>query len=177
MYERIRIEEVASILGIKARVLESDIKDLAWLWEMTVKDVTVCDSLGALDVLAAIAKAYLRGRNCRMGSYQTLLKHLPTKAAVMYLMADHVAEENEDHVFYQHLRDCGVISAETFVATAAQMNRERIRKREEEEKHQKEQAKEEAKQKTHEYVQRLKEQQSYNILDEVRKLLQGGNQP
>ena len=96
----------------------------------------------------------------------------------MYLMVDNVSEENdtEGHVFYQHLRDCGVISAETFIATAAQMNRDRIRKREEEEKHQKEQAKEEAKQKAHEYIQRLKGQQPHNILDEVRKLLEGGGQ-
>ena len=67
------IDELASVLGIKTKVLEADIiRDLAWLWEETMGDMELHNPLSALDVLNATAKAYIRGRNCRMGSWQTL---------------------------------------------------------------------------------------------------------
>ena len=179
MYRRLALEELASVLGIKKKVLEADIRDLAWLWEMTIEDMDLHNPLGALDVLNAIAKAYIRGRNCRMGSYQTLWKHLPTKAAIIYHLAKYVSEKNAPggYVWFPHLRDCVVTSVEDFLATAGQMNSERSLRQEEEVKRQREQAKEATEQKARDYMQRLKGQRRYNILYEVRRMMEGGDQP
>jgi hypothetical protein len=179
MYRRLTLEELAPILGIKKKVLESDIRDLAWLWEQTMGDMAHHDPLSALDVVNAIAKAYIRGRNCRMGSYQTLWKHLPTKAAMIYHLGEYVSEKNAPggYVWFPHLRDCGLTSLDDFIATAGQMNSERYIRQEEEEKHQKKQAKEAAEEKVRDYMQRLREQRRYEVLDEVRRLIEGGDRP
>lgn len=136
------VDELASTLGIKKKVLEADIRDLAWLWEATMNNLH--NPLSALDVLNAIAKAYIRGRNCRMGSYQTLWKHLPTKAAVMYHLTKYVADENASYAVFPHLRACGVTSVDGFFAGARAV--EKLSKEAE---------------------------RRYDILDEIKRLIDG----
>lgn len=118
MHKKLGINELASVLGIKSRVLEADIKDLAWLWEDTVDYLGPLGPLGAVGTLLAIARAYIRGRNCRMGSYQTLWKHLPTKAAVVYHVVKQVVEQNSSFPLYEKLSACGVSSIDAFFAAA-----------------------------------------------------------
>lgn len=178
MYKRPEVDGLASSLGIKPKVLEADIRDLAWLWEMTVGDMELHNPLSALDVLNAIARAYIRGRNCRMGSYQTLWKHLPTKAAMIYHLAKYVSEENTSELTYSrfpHLRDCGVTSVDEFLAQVNRLSRERNRGQEEQEKQKADEAKEARQQKTRDIIQNLRaERQSEStILDEIRRFVDG----
>jgi len=166
-YKRPETHQLAASLGIKQKVLEADIRDLAWLWEMTMGDMNLRDPLSALDVLNAIARAYIRGRDCRMGSYQTLWKHLPTKAAVIYHLTKYVSEENKSELMYAYfprLRSCGVTSVDEFLALVNKLSRERNRRQEEEEK-----------QKTRDFIQNLRaERQSEStILDEIRRFVDG----
>jgi len=174
--QRPTIDELASTLGIKKKVLEADIRDLSWLWEETMEDMELYNPLSALDVLSVIAKAYIRGRNCRMGSYQTLWKHLPTKAAVMYHLARYVSEENAPEVAYAHfphLRDCGVTSVDKFLEMARRLSVERSLKQEEKERQDREQAKEAGQQKVRDYIENLRKERKgrYNILDEIRRFV------
>lgn len=177
MYKRPTVDELASSLGIKPKVLEADVRDLAWLWEMTIEDMDLHNPLGPLDVLNAIAKAYIRGRNCRMGSYQTLWKHLPTKAAMMYHLVKYVSEKNAPggYVWFPHLCECGVTSVEDFLATARQMNRERNFRQEEEEIRKVEEAKKTGQQKVRDIIQNLRAERKakYNVLDEIRGFIDG----
>ena len=172
-------DELASTLGIKKKVMEADIRDLAWLWEQTMGDMELRNPLSALDVLNAIAKAYIRGRNCRMGSYQTLWKHLPTKAAVMYHLAKCVSEKNVPervYAWFPHLRDCGVTSVDEFLAMAGRLNAERTLRQDEEEKREREEAKEAGQQKVRDFMEKLRKGREgrYNILDEIKKFVDGG---
>lgn len=169
---RLTFEELASTLGIKKKVLSADIRDLAWVWEETVEDMELHDPLAAFDVVSSIAKAYIRGRNCRMGSYQTLWKHLPTKAAVIYWLTVYVCEENREYTHFPRLRNCGVVSEE-FIWHCSKLTNNRWLKREEEEKREKEEAKGRAEQKKHDLIQKLLRQKRYNILDEVRRIMDG----
>jgi hypothetical protein len=164
------IDELASTLGIKKKLLEADIRDLAWLWEETVGDMDLHNPLSALDVLNAIAKAYIRGRNCRMGSYQTLWKHLPTKAAVMYHLVRYVSEENNRaYVIFPRLSTCGVKSVDEFLEAAGWLSTERILRQHEEKRRERE----------GDFIEKLrkKKEGGYNILDEIRRFVddQGGS--
>lgn len=178
VYKRPETHQLAASLGIKQKVLEADIRDLAWLWEITVGDMNICDPLSALDVVNAIARAYIRGRDCRMGSYQTMWKHLPTKAAVIYHLTKYVSEENMPELVYAHfprLRSCGVTSVDEFLALVNKLSLERNRRQEEEEKRKANEAKETRQQKTKDFVQNLRaERQSEStILDEIRRFVDG----
>jgi len=178
MYKRSNVNELASALGIKLKVLEADIRDLVWLWEMTMGDMELHNPLSALDVLNAIARAYIRGRNCRMGSYQTLWKHLPTKAAMIYHLARYVSEENDSGLTYScfpHLRACGVTSVDEFLARVNKLSIERTRRQEEEEIRKAEDAKKTGQQKVKDIIQNLrtKRQAESNILDETSRLVDG----
>jgi hypothetical protein len=175
MYKRHTVDELASTLGIKKKVLEADIRDMGWLWEETTADMGFQDPLSALDVLNAIAKAYIRGRNCRMGSYQALWRHLPTKAALMYCLAGYVSEKNSEEGFalFPKLRACGVTSADGFLTVAGRMSTERWHKHEEQERRQKEKAKERGKQKVRELMEKLKKERGkqYDILEDIRRMV------
>ncbi len=176
MYERPTVDELASTLGIKKKALEADIRDLAWLWEETMGDMELHNPLSALDVLNAIAKAYIRGRNCRMGSYQTLWKHLPTKAAVMYHLAKYVSEKNAPERVYasfSHLRDCGVTSVDEFLAMAGRLNAERTLRQDEERRREREEAKEAGQHKVRDIIEKLRKGREgrYNILDEIKRFI------
>jgi hypothetical protein len=174
MYERPTVDELASALGIKRKVLEADIRDLAWLWEETMGDMELHNPLSALDVLNAIAKAYIRGRNCRMGSYQTMWKHLPTKAAVMYHLAKYVSEENNRaYVIFPYLNTCGVKSLEEFLEMAGRLNTERTLRQHEEKRREREEAKEAGQQKARDFMEKLrkKKEGGYSILDEIRRFV------
>ena len=178
MYKQPKVDELASGLGIKPKVLEADIRDLAWLWEMTMGDMELHNPLSALDVLNAIARAYIRGRNCRMGSYQTLWKHLPTKAAMIYHLAKYVSEENASELTYSrfpHLRACGVTSVDEFLALVNKFSMERNRRQEEEERRKAEEAKKIGQQKVKDIIQNLRTegQTKCNILDEIRRFVDG----
>ena len=178
MYKQPKVDELASGLGIKPKVLEADIRDLAWLWEMTMGDMELHNPLSALDVLNAIARAYIRGRNCRMGSYQTLWKHLPTKAAMIYHLAKYVSEENASELTYSrfpHLRACGVTSVDEFLALVNKFSMERNRRQEEEERRKAEEAKKIGCQKVKDIIQNLRaeRQTKGNILDEIRRFVDG----
>lgn len=166
-------EKLASILGIKPKIMEADIRDLAWLWERTIADMGDHNPLAALDILHAIATAYLRGRDCRMGSYQTLWKHLPTKAAMIYHLARYVSEKNapeSEYAWFPHLRDCGVMSVDEYLELAARTNAERTLKQEEGERQTREQAKERGRQKEREVIDKMRRQGEYSILDEIRRI-------
>ena len=173
MYKRPEVNELASSLGIKPKVLEADIRDLAWLWEMTLGDMNLRNPLSALDVLNAIARAYIRGRDCRMGSYQTMWKHLPTKAAMIYHLAKYVSEENCS--IFPHLRTCGVTSIDEFLALVNKLSIERNRRQEEEEIRKAEEAKKTGQQKVNDIIQNLRaeRQAESNILDEIRRFVDG----
>jgi len=178
MYKRPKVDELASVLGIKPKVLEADIRDLAWLWEMTMEDMELHNPLSALDVLNAIARAYIRGRNCRMGSYQTLWKHLPTKAAMIYHLTRYVSEENASDLTYScfpHLRACGVTSVGEFLTLVNKFSMERNRRQEQEEMRKAEEDKKTGPQKVKDIIQALKteRQAESNILDETRRLVDG----
>ena len=178
MYKRPKVDELALSLGIKPKVLEADIKDLAWLWEMTIKDMDLYNPLSALDVLNAIARAYIRGRNCRMGSYQTLWKHLPTKAAMIYHLTRYVSEENAPELVYArfpHLRACGVTSVDDFLALVNKFSMERNRRQEEEAMRKAEEAKKTGQQKVRDIIQnsRAERQTKCDILDETRRFVDG----
>ena len=178
MYKRPEVNELASSLGIKPKVLEADIRDLAWLWEMTLGDMNLRNPLSALDVLNAIARAYIRGRDRRMGSYQTMWKHLPTKAAMIYHLAKYVSEENTSEPAYSrfpHLRACGVTSIDEFLALVNKLSMERTRRQEEEEIRKVEDAKKAGQQKVKDIIQNLRaeRQAESNILDDIRRFVDG----
>lgn len=179
MYRRLTLEELAFSLGIKKKVLETDVKDMAWLWEVTAGDMELCDPLGALDVLNAIVTAYIRGGNCRMGSWQASWKHLPTKAAMIYHLAKYVSEKNAPggYAWFPHLRDCGVSSIDDYLVAARQADSERGFRQEEAEKRQKEQAKQETEQKVRDNMGRMKGQRRYDVLDEAQRIMEGENEP
>jgi hypothetical protein len=118
--KRATLEELASTLGTKPQILNSDIRDLAWLWEQTVEEMRDVTPLAAFNLLYAIAKAYIRGRNCRMGNWQGILKHIGTKSAVMYLLMKQVSEDD----VFETLHAWGVTSAEGFIGMARQLQRQ-----------------------------------------------------
>ena len=138
-------------------------------------DMELHKPLSALDVLNATAKAYIRGRNCRMGSWQTLWKHLPTKAAVMYHLARHVSEENSKERFalFPKLRDAGVTSTDNFLGIAGHINAERRQRQEERERREREEAKERGQQKVQDIIEKLRKgrEGKYNIFDDIRRFL------
>lgn len=178
MYERPKVNELASYLGIKPKVLEGDIRDLAWLWEMTIEDMGHHNPLSALDVLNAIARAYIRGRNCRMGSYQTMWKHLPTKAAMIYHLTRYVCEENDPeraYIPFPHLRACGLTSVNEFLTLINKLSMERNRRQEEEEIRKAEESKRAGQQKVTDIIQnfRADRQGKHDILEEIRRFVDG----
>lgn len=168
------IDELAEVLGIKPRVLEADIKDMAWVWEETVEDMELHNPLAALDVLRAMAKAYIRGRNCRMGSYQGLWKHLPTKSAVMRHVMRYASEEiAKSHFIFRSLHDCGLTSVDEFLETARQMSEERNLRQEEKERLEREETKKRTEQKVRDIIEEMRGRKPYDILDEIRRMMDG----
>ena len=82
------LERAADALGIKSRVLEADIKELAWFWEEVISEVDSPTPPLLLTVLGYLVKAYLRGRDFRMGNYQGIWRHIWKKTAIVRLVIE-----------------------------------------------------------------------------------------
>lgn len=106
------IEIVSNTLGVKSRIVEADIKNLARSWEEPLKDAKFADPRLAFYVLKAVARAYLRGRNLRMGNSQGLQRHQSKEAMLMRILVRHAAGES----MFDCLHEIGVTSEESFVA-------------------------------------------------------------
>jgi len=106
------LEMLSSILKVKSRVIEADIRELAWLWDETIKDARFGDPRLAYAVLQSLSRSYLRGHGLKMGNMQGLLKHLPVESKVMILIVGHVSEKP----MFESLHQAGVTSAESFIS-------------------------------------------------------------
>ncbi len=106
------IEIVSNTLGVKSRIVEADIKNLARSWEEPLKDAKFADPRLAFYVLKAVARAYLRGRNLRMGNSQGLQRHLVKEGTLMRILVRYAAGASS----FDCLHEIGVTSEESFVA-------------------------------------------------------------
>jgi hypothetical protein len=104
------LERTADDLGIKSHILQADIKGLAWLWEQIISEVHSPAPSLLLTVLRHLVKAYLRGRDFRMGNYQGIKRHLWKKTAIMRLVTECAAKDKE----LDSLHKAGVISVGVF---------------------------------------------------------------
>ena len=107
------LETLSVTLGMKSRIVKADIKDLARSWEEPLKDAKFADPRLAFYVLKAVARAYLRGRNLRMGNSQGFQRHQSKEAMLMRMLVRYVAGES----VFGCLHERGVTSVESF-ATA-----------------------------------------------------------
>jgi len=55
------LETLSTMLGVKSRIVEADIKDLAWVWEETLSQAKFADPRLAFYVLRAVSRSYLPG--------------------------------------------------------------------------------------------------------------------
>jgi len=106
------LETLSATLGVKSRIVEADIKDMAWLWEETLKEAKFADPRLAFHVLRAVSRSYLRGRNLRMGNFQGLNRHQWTEAALIIVLVRYVSD---DEVF-DCLHQAGVTSVKSFTS-------------------------------------------------------------
>ncbi len=106
------LETLSVTLGLKSRIVKADIKDLARSWEEPLKDAKFADPRLAFHVLKAVARAYLRGRNLRMGNSQGLHRHQSKEAMLMRILVRYVARESA----FECLHETGVTSMESFVS-------------------------------------------------------------
>jgi len=104
------LDRTADDLGIKSRVLQADINELAWFWEELISEVHSPAPSSLLTVLGYLVNAYLRGRDFRMGNYQGIKRHLWKKTAIMRLVIDCAAKDK----VLDSLHKAGVTSAEAF---------------------------------------------------------------
>ena len=104
------LERAADDLGIKIRILQADIKELAWSWEEVISNIDSPSPPLLLTVLGYLVKSYLRGRNFRMGDYQGIKRHLWKKTAIMRLVTECAAKDKA----LDSLHKVGVISVEAF---------------------------------------------------------------
>ena len=106
------LETLSATLGVRSRIVEADIKDLARSWEEPLRDAKFADPRLAFYVLRAVARAYLRGRNLRMGNSQGLRRHESKEAMLMKILAQYAAEES----VFDCLHEIGVSSVESFAS-------------------------------------------------------------
>jgi len=106
------LETLSTTLGVKSRIVEADIKDLAWLWEETLKEANFADPRLAFYVLRAVSRSYLRGRNLRMGNFKGLWRHQWTEAGLMTILVRYVSEET----VFDCLHKAGVTSVKSFTS-------------------------------------------------------------
>jgi len=78
------------MLGLKRRVMEADVKDLAWLWQRTISEAKFADPYLAFHALRAVVVSYLRGRNMRMGNHQGLQRHQWVDITLMVVLLRYV---------------------------------------------------------------------------------------
>ncbi|AQU05293.1 hypothetical protein B1778_00695 [Dehalococcoides mccartyi] len=106
------IEIISNTLDVKSRIVTADIKELARFWEEPLRDARFADPRLAFYILKAVARAYLRGRNLRMGNAQGLRRHELTKAMLMRTMIRYAAGES----MFSCLYETGVISLKAFAS-------------------------------------------------------------
>jgi hypothetical protein len=106
------IEIISDTMGVKSRIVTADIKELARAWEEPLRDAKFADPRLAFYVLKAVANAYLRGRNLRMGNAQGLHRHERKEAMLMRTMIRYAAGES----LFSCLHGTGVISLEVFAS-------------------------------------------------------------
>ena len=106
------LETLSASLGVKSRIVKADIKDLARSWEEPLRDARFADPRLAFYVLKAVARAYLRGRNLRMGNSQGLHRHQSKEAMLMRILVRYVAGESD----FECLHETGVTSMESFAS-------------------------------------------------------------
>jgi hypothetical protein len=68
----ILLEEMARVLKITRRELESDIKEISEYWETCLEKAGVMDRDTAIFILTTCVNCYLRGRGVRLGNYHLL---------------------------------------------------------------------------------------------------------
>ena len=106
-------DSLAAELKIKTRVLESDIKDMAWLCEELAEVIGNNPAL-LLNILGSLVTAYLRGRNIRMGNWQGICQHIGKKRTLRKMLIKHVAGDK----CFENLHRAGVTSVEEFMHAA-----------------------------------------------------------
>ncbi|MDD4985525.1 MAG: hypothetical protein PHQ43_07005 [Dehalococcoidales bacterium] len=106
------LETLSASLGVKSRIVKADIKDLARSWEEPLRDARFADPRLAFYVLKAVARAYLRGRNLRMGNSQGLHRHQSKEAMLMRILVRYVAGDSA----FESLHETGVTSMESFAS-------------------------------------------------------------
>jgi len=112
MMDTEEIEIISDTVGVKSRIFTADIKELARAWEEPLRDAKFADPRLAFYVLKTVAKAYLRGRNLRMGNAQGLHRHERKEAMLMRTMITNAAGESMSSC----LHGTGVISLEAFAS-------------------------------------------------------------
>ena len=113
MIDKELLEGFSRDLGIKSRVVEADIRDLAWNWELVVGRAKVTSPEGIHEILISLAKAYLRGRERRMGNWQGYLRHRYTMTALFLLIVQYVVEEP---ITFEALHKAGVTGEDAYKA-------------------------------------------------------------
>ena len=106
-------DSLAVELKVKTRVLESDIKDMAWLWEELAEGIGNNPAL-LLNILGSLVKAYLRGRNIRMGNWQGICQHTKKRQTLKKMVIQYVASDE----CFENLHKAGVTSVEEFMHAA-----------------------------------------------------------
>jgi hypothetical protein len=105
------IEIISNTIDVKNHIFKADVKELARAWEEPLRDARFADPRLAFYVLKAVARAYLRGRNLRMGNAQGLRRHEVTEAKLMRILVGYAAGET----IFGCLREVGVISLQSFI--------------------------------------------------------------
>jgi len=106
------LDALSTALGVKSPIIKADIKDLAWLWEETLKEANFADPRLAFYVLRSVSRSYLRGRNLRMGNFKGLWRHQWTEVGLMTILVRYVSD---DEVF-DCLHKAGVTSVKSFTS-------------------------------------------------------------
>lgn len=84
------MEELSLSMHLPLRRLFSDIKDLAWHWEIITEET---NSRCGISVLHGLGHAYLRGLGYRMGNIQGIRAHGSKVAILCTEVIRHVVEE------------------------------------------------------------------------------------
>jgi hypothetical protein len=93
----ILIEEMARILKISKRELESDIKEISEYWETCLEKADVMDRDTAIFILTTCVNCYLRGRGVRLGSYPVLKKNNGVLASFVTLVPLYTWRQSADY--------------------------------------------------------------------------------
>ena len=106
------LETLCTMLNVKSRIAVADMKELAWLWEETLKEANFADPRLAFYVLRAVSRSYLRGRNLRMGNSHGFLRHQWKEAALITILVGYVS----DDAVFNCLHQVGVTSVKSFAS-------------------------------------------------------------